>query len=42
MGTITNKTTIKIAMKHVGTQFNAAWTPATIKEVNDKFTRTFK
>ncbi len=29
-------------MKHVGTQFNATWTLATIKEVNDRFTKTFK
>ncbi len=42
MGTITNKTTIIIVMKHAGTQFNAAWTLATIKEVDDRFTRTFK
>jgi hypothetical protein len=42
LGTITNKTTIIIVMKHARTQFDATWTLTTIKEVDDKFTKTFK
>jgi hypothetical protein len=35
--TTTNKTTIKIAKKHVKAKFIITWTPTTIKEVNDNF-----
>ncbi len=41
LGTIVDKIVIIIAKKHVRAQFIAAWTPIAIKEVDDRFYRTF-
>ncbi len=37
LGTIVNKTTIRIVEKCVSAQFTTTWIPTIIKEVGDKF-----
>jgi hypothetical protein len=42
LGTVVNKTVIKIVEKCVKAQVTATWTPTIIKEVGDKFHHNFQ